>query len=137
MDTRISLLLISFIVTLNFFPNQFASSSQDVEDKYAECLKKSSSSWGSNCGSCYNSSKSYRINLKNTCTEKLDVKVAVQERSMKWKTFNQINLAPGDTISAYACEGTGKYVFWTRKAGDNNIIFPTDAEIETQFSPKK
>jgi len=107
------------------------------QDDYATCLSKSSSAWASNCGMCINSSKSYRINLKNVCDEKLDVRLAVQERSMQWKTYNLNNMAPGDTISGYACEGTGKYVFWTRKAGDNTIVFPTEAEIELEFSQKK
>lgn len=108
-----------------------------VKDKYAECLKKSSSAWGSNCGSCYNSAKSYRINLKNACDDKIDVKVAVQERSNRWRTFNKNNMMPGDSISSYACEGTGKYVFWTRRAGDNTITFPTEDEIDKEFAPKE
>src|SRR6187402_1485498 len=73
------------------------------QEDLSTCLQKSSSVWGSNCGSCYSYSKSYRINLKNVCTETLDVKVAVQEKSMRWRTYNQLNMAPGDTISAYAC----------------------------------
>src|SRR5688500_8453099 len=77
------------------------------QEDYATCLAKSSSAWASTCGSCINSSKTYRINLKNVCDEKLDVKLAVQERSMQWKTYNLNNMAPGDTISGYACEGTG------------------------------
>jgi hypothetical protein len=100
------------------------------EDPMAQCLKKSSSEWGSNCGSCYNSSKSYRINLKNVCSDNLDVKVAVQERSNRWRIFSQNNMAPNDTISSYACEGTGKYIFWTRKTGDRTIEFPSDDEIQ-------
>ena len=104
------------------------------DDPMAQCLKKTSSEWGSNCGSCYNSTKSYRVNLQNSCTENIDVKVAVQERTNRWRTFNQNNLAPGDSISSYACEGTGKYVFWTRKAGDKTIVFPTDEEIEKEFA---
>jgi hypothetical protein len=102
-----------------------------------QCLSKSSSEWGSNCGACYNSSKSYRINLKNICSDNIDVKVAVQERTMRWRTFAQNNLAPGDTISAYACDGTGKYIFWSRSAGDKTIVFPTDDEVEKEFTNLK
>jgi hypothetical protein len=126
--------IILFFVYATPVANDFPATEQE---EYATCLAKSSSAWASNCGMCINSSKSYRINLKNVCDEKLDVRLAVQERSMQWKTYNLNNMAPGDTISGYACEGTGKYVFWTRKAGDNTIIFPTEAEIEQEFSRKK
>ncbi len=127
-----------FVCTAMFgFVSATNAQVSEKQDKYAQCLEKSSSEWGSNCGSCYNSAKSYRVNLKNVCTDKLDVKVAVQERSNRWKTFNQTNLAPGDSVSGYACEGTGKYVFWTRKAGDNTTEFPTEEEIEKEFTPKK
>ncbi len=123
------------VIVLIFLANWsvgYAQTNQD--DPLAQCLKKSSSEWASNCGACYNSSKSYRINLKNVCTDNLDVKIAVQERTRRWRTFSQNNMAPGDTISSYACEGTGKYVFWNRKAGDKTIVFPTDEEIENEFS---
>ena len=127
------LIAIIFILAL-FSGEPVQPTSMFQEDTTAQCLKKTSSEWGSTCGSCYNSTKSYRVNLQNVCTEKLDVKVAVQERSNRWRTFNQNNLAPGDSISSYACEGTGKYVFWTRKAGDKTIVFPTDDEIEKEFA---
>jgi hypothetical protein len=77
------------------------------------------------------------VNLKNVCSEKIDVKVAVQERSNRWRTFNMNNMAPGDTISGYACEGTGKYVFWTRQAGDKTIEFPSDEEISKDMGSGK
>lgn len=126
--------IITIITVLFLFSSEPVMIQQNQDDPLSQCLKKSSSEWASNCGSCYNSSKSYRINLKNVCTENLDVKVAVQERSKRWRTFSQNNLAPGDTISSYACEGTGKYVFWNRKAGDKSIVFPTDDEIEKEFA---
>lgn len=127
----------SFIAILVLFLLQFGNpvvNLQNPEDPLSKCLQKSSSEWASNCGSCYNSSKSYRVNLKNVCKDNLDVKVAVQERSRRWRTFTQNNMAPGDSISSYACEGTGKYVFWNRVAGDKTIVFPTDEEIEKEFS---
>jgi hypothetical protein len=71
------------------------------------------------------------------CAENIDVKVAVQERTMRWRTFSQNNMAPGDSISGYACTGTGKYIFWSRTAGDKTVVFPTDEEIEKEYSPSK
>jgi len=131
-------LLITIIAALMLLVSQPVLSQQNSqEDPMAQCLKKSSSEWASNCNACYNSSKSYRINLKNVCTENLDVKVAVQERTKRWRTFNQNNLAPGDTISSYACEGTGKWVFWSRTSGDKNIVFPSDDEIQQEFADQK
>jgi hypothetical protein len=133
MQIYLTIILFSLINGLVSFPGINSVTIQESN----ECLKKSSSEWGSNCGACYNSSKSYRVNLKNVCTENIDVKVAVQEKTMRWRTFNQNNLAPGDSISAYACEGTGKYIFFTRKAGDKTIIFHTDDEVEKDYAPDK
>ncbi len=129
-------LSIILFTLLNGFVSIPGNETAFVQDSN-ECLKKSSSEWGSNCGACYNSSKSFRVNLKNVCQENIDVKVAVQEKTMRWRTFNQNNLAPGDSISAYACEGTGKYIFFTRKAGDKTIVFPADDEVEKDYSPAK
>jgi hypothetical protein len=133
MKIYLAILLISLFSVYSFVPGN----NNMIPQEGTECLKKSSSEWGSNCGACYNSSKSYRVNLKNICKENIDVKVAVQEKTMRWKTFNQNNLPPADSISAYACDGTGKYVFWTRKAGDKTIVFPTDDEIEKEYAPSK
>jgi hypothetical protein len=102
-----------------------------------ECLKKTSSEWGSNCAACYNSTNSYRVNLKNICDAPIDIKVAVQEKTARWRTFNLNNMAPGDSISAYACNGTGKYIFWSRKAGDKTVTFPTDEEIAIEYPAAK
>jgi len=132
LSTGIKALLTILLLTILHIATPAVIPGQEEE----ECLKKSSSQWGSNCGACYNSSKSYRINLANLCDRSIDVKLAVQEKTLKWRTFNVNNLAPGDTISGYACEGTGKYVSWSRTAGDRTIIFPTDEEIEKEFSRK-
>ncbi len=137
MTTSINIILVLLCTMTTIGSDPISETKMVQDDKYAQCLTKSSSEWGSNCGSCYNSSKSYRVNMKNVCDEKLDVKLVVQEQSMRWKTFNQNNMMPGDSLSGYACEGTGKYVFWARKAGDNTVVFPTDEEVEKEFAPKK
>lgn len=102
-----------------------------------ECLIKTSSEWGSNCSACMNSKDSYRVNLKNSCETNLDVVVAVKEKSNRWRTFRVNNLAPGDSVSAYACDGAGKYTYWARNSGDNKTILPTDDEIQIEMNEKK
>jgi hypothetical protein len=109
--------------------------SQETEegDAYSNCLKKTSSKWADNCQQCFSSSNTYRVYLKNVCKENLDVKIGVQETTKKWRTFIRTNLAPDDSVSAYACVGTGKYIFWARKAGDKEVAFPTDEQINLKY----
>ncbi|HKR06724.1 MAG TPA: hypothetical protein VJY62_18965 [Bacteroidia bacterium] len=110
--------------------------SQETEqgDAYSNCLKKTSSKWADNCQQCFSSSNTYRVYLTNVCQETLDVKIGAQETTKKWRTFIRTTLAPGDSVSAYACVGTGKYIFWARKAGDKEIVFPTDEEINLKYT---
>lgn len=100
----------------------------------ADNVKKYGSAWGQFCKACGDlSSGSYTVKLKNTGTEKLDVKVAVQEENKSWRVFNYNNMNPNDTMIAYACKGTGKYLKWARKAGDASTTFPTDKQINDEY----
>ena len=123
----ITLLILVFSSTLLF--------SQDNEqgDQYSNCMKKTSSKWADNCQQCYSSTNSYRVYLTNVCEEMLDVKIGVQENTKKWRTFLITKVAPKDSISGYACVGTGKFIFWARKTGDKEIVFPTDEEINLKY----
>jgi hypothetical protein len=103
-------------------------------DSYSNCLKKTSSKWADNCQQCFSSSNTYRVYLTNICKDTLDVKIGVQETTKKWRTFIRTKLTPADSVTAYACVGTGKYIFWARKAGDKEIIFPTDEEINLKYT---
>lgn len=116
-----------------FLPVFIYAQAPDTTSDYSECLKKMSSRWGEKCQQCYNFDNSYRVNLANICKDMLDVKVAVQENTKRWRTFLKSNLAPNDSISAYACVGTGKYIFWARKVGDKSVSFPTDEEINLKY----
>lgn len=126
-------LLFSLLITL--FATQVANAQEQVKPE--ACLVKSSSQWGSNCSACTNSSESYRINLRNQCEMSLDVIIAVKEKNGRWRTFRRNEVASGDSISAYACQGAGKYQYWCRVAGDKQVIFPTDEEIQKQLSEIK
>lgn len=130
-------LLITSFISFLFLLNPIAKDEYFPTQENTECLSKSSSEWGTYGVACHKSDNSYRINLKNSCTVNIDAKVAVQEKTNRWRTFNRNNLAPGDSISGYACEGTGKYVFWTKTAGDKTVVFPTDEEIQLEFSTEK
>ncbi|MBK9401842.1 MAG: hypothetical protein IPN36_13625 [Bacteroidetes bacterium] len=120
--------LLAFTIMLCVF--SIAKSEEDIN----RCLVKYRSEWSKPCSQCQDYSKSYRAYFRNECKENLDVKVASQEADKRWKTFSRLNMQPGDSIVAYACKGTGKYLYWVRKAGDAVIVFPTDEEINNQYA---
>jgi hypothetical protein len=111
-----------------------------IEDTNA-CLVKVNSEWGSVCEKCveYKGNKrvyddTYRAYLKNTCTDAIEVKMAFKESDGSWTIFSGKVVQPNDTIIGFACKSTkGQYLKWTRKAGDNSVSFPSDAEIKEQF----
>ena len=97
------------------------------------CLEKHNSGWGEKHYRCTEFKDSYRVTLRNTCDDQLDVLVAVQESNKKWRDFFFRGVEPKDTVIGFACEGTGKYMFWTRPAGNTEIKFPTLQEINDEY----
>ena len=95
-----------------------------------KCIVKYRYEWGQPCNQCKESSKTYTVYFRNECYKKLDVKLAVQESDKRWKTFTRLSMAPLDTLFAYACNGTGKYLYWVKSSDDNSNPLPTDEEIE-------
>jgi hypothetical protein len=106
------------------------------DDDLNHCLVKYKSEWSKECSQCLDFSNSYRAYFRNDCTKKIDVKVAAQEVDKRWKTFVRLEMNPKDTVVAYACKGTGKYLYWVRESGDNTVVFLTDDEINEQFFSK-
>ena len=104
------------------------------EDDLAKYIVKYKSEWGKSCLQCIESKGTYRVYLKNTYTEKLDLKVGVQEKDNRWRIFQRLNFAPNDTIVGYACKGSGKYMVWTKLSSDTSTELPSDAEINKQYS---
>ena len=112
------------------------------DQSYSDCLVKTSSKWGAPCDKCESYTEgfkrdfsgTYQIELKNVCKDVIEVKVAVQEKNGTWRTFPIKALGPEESLSAFACEGSGKYLYWVRRANDTEIILPTDREIITEYS---
>ena len=132
MRTIITLVLGAFIACTNA-----AAQDQSMSD----CLVKTSSKWGAPCEKCESYvegykrdfSGTYQIEMKNVCRDVIEVKVAVQEKNGTWRTFPVKALGPNESISAFACDGSGKYLYWVRKASDTEIILPTDSQIITEY----
>lgn len=110
------------------------------DQSYADCVAKATSSWGQPCDKCeiYTGYKRdyrsvYQLELRNICGEMLEVKVAMEEENGTWRTFPVRTLAGGDTLSAFACRGTGKYLYWARRVNDTEIVLPTDGEIVSAY----
>ena len=103
------------------------------EEDLAKYMVKYKSEWGKSCLQCMESKGTYRVYLKNTYTEKLDIKVGVQEKDKRWRIFQRLNFSPNDTIVGYACKGTGKYMVWTKLSSDSSTELPTDGEINAQY----
>ena len=98
------------------------------------CLDKYDSQWGLKCTNCPESENTYRVSYRNICTDKIDVQICVQETSKKWKMISYRGVPPQDTLSAAACNGTGKSLFWVKKAGDREVVFPTIDQINKDYS---
>lgn len=71
---------------------------------------------------------SYHVVLKSNCTSAIDIVCGIQERSGEWKVFRKNGFAPGDTMLAYGCDGSGKYQYWVRYVGDTSHL-PTYEEL--------
>lgn len=106
-----------------------------------DCIVKASSSWGKPCEKCEfykegykrDFSGTYLIELQNTCPQLVEVKVAMQEKNGTWRTFPVKALAANETMAAFACQGTGKYLYWVRRVNDTEIVLPSDQEILTEY----
>jgi hypothetical protein len=133
MNTKKLLLLIVMVLAA------FWAGAQD--QSYADCLLKTGSTWGAPCDKCEyykdgfkrDYSGTFRIDLRNTCRDVVEVKIAMQEKGGTWRTFPVKALAPEETMSAFACQGTGKYMYWVRRVNDPEIVLPSDQEIVTEY----
>ncbi|MFZ1687452.1 MAG: hypothetical protein WAU70_08530 [Flavobacteriales bacterium] len=111
------------------------------DQTYSQCITKVKSQWGQPCDKCEDYKEgwkrsyeeTYKLELKNSCGDMVEVKVAVQEKSGTWRTFPIKAIGPGQSMEAFACHGTGKYLYWVRKVNDTEIILPSDQEILTEY----
>ena len=78
----------------------------------------------------------YQVDLKNVCGELMEVKVAMEEVDGNWRTFPVKTLDGGKTMTVFACNGTGKYLYWARRVNDTAIILPSDGEIVSAYRGK-
>ncbi len=129
--------LISSFLLLLLFGFKYT---QQEEVDLTNCVAKLRSEWGTKCMNCgemkgYNISyeDTYKVWLGNSCDQKIDVKCCVQETDKSWKCYQFNNMSKKDSLMAYACKGTGKYLKWAKKAGDTELIFPTDKEVQEQY----
>jgi len=107
---------------------------------YNDCVVKATSEWGRPCDKCEHYSEGYKrdfsgtyqVTLRNTCNETVELKVAMQEKNGTWRTFPIKAIAANETMTAYACQGTGKYLYWVRRLNDVEIVLPSDREIITE-----
>ena len=115
--------------------NKKQAAAQDATTEFADCIVKYRSKWGEgNCSKCTTgTADTYVVYVKNTCDQKLDVVLAVQEESKFWTRYQYFGVAPNDSVRVYACKGTGKFLKWARAAGDNAYPFPTQQEINEQY----
>ncbi len=103
------------------------------QQSYTDCINKYRSAWGEDCSQCGSWNDSYVVYLRNTCDQSIDVMICVQESDKKWRRFQHTGMAPGDSLRAYACVGTGKYRAWGRRAGDESVTFPTIEQVNKDY----
>lgn len=136
MNAKKTLLLIVLLLVA------FWAGAQD--QSYADCLTKTASKWGAPCEKCEtykdgykrDFSGTYQVDLQNACSDMIEVKVAMQEKNGTWRTFPIRALGPKETMNAFACHGTGKYMYWVRRVNDTELVLPSDHEILTDYRGK-
>ncbi len=136
--------LTCIMIIFSFSLNERANNVQDVEE-LGNCLIKAKSEWGKKCLNCgvftgnnkISYDDTYQVYLTNSCDYSIDAKCCVQEKDGSWKCYKYNEMTSKDTIKAWACMGTGKYLKWVKKAGDGQLVFPTDQEVHEQYPPEE
>ncbi len=136
MRTKKLLILIGLLLAA------FWAGAQD--QSYADCILKEQVRWGEPCDRCENytadlkrdHSGTFQVLFKNTCREIVELKVAMEEENGNWRTFPVRALAPHESFNAYACKGSGKYMYWARRINDPETILPTDRDIITRYTKR-
>ncbi|MCB0396163.1 MAG: hypothetical protein KDD36_05895 [Flavobacteriales bacterium] len=104
--------------------------SRTVDQDWTACVEQYDVKWGDeDCSQCHSYQDTYKVFLRNKCDAPIDVQCCVQEDNKTWRCFSWYEINPGDTVAPYACKGTGKYMYWSRKAGDKGSPFPTREEV--------
>ncbi|MBU0764552.1 MAG: hypothetical protein KJ607_06940 [Bacteroidetes bacterium] len=133
MKTRHFFLLL-FVPVFALFGFKSSEGDTDQEDKdYNECVEKVESKWGEPCSGCNVYNNSFRLIVKNTCDEAIDVQIAVQNKNNKWQVYYKYNMAPDDTLTTWACNGKGNWMSWARQAGDLQIEFYNEYQINSIY----
>jgi len=113
--------------------NEEYISSMDDQQDWNNCVQKDHSAWGGHCMNYGHSDDMYSVRLVNTCDQMVDLMCCVQRTNGQWHCFYRMDMKKSDTLRAYACIGSGKYLKWVRKAGDINTRFPTREEVNEQY----
>lgn len=142
----ISLAVVSAAVLISFSsgPRPSGNSDYAVNDEYLkpgdidqqdwnDCVQKESSKWGGRCLNYGHNDEMYSVNLVNTCDQMVDLMCCVQRTNGQWHCFYRMDMKKSDTLNAYACIGSGKYLKWVRKSGDVTTEFPTRDEVNRQY----
>lgn len=124
---------IAFLIIGVLFLSFSLKSSEGEDPDYYSCVEKYDSKWGANCPDCKFPEQTYSVSLRNNCKDALDIQVAVQNKNKEWQVYYKENFQPNDTITAWACKGTGKYRYWLRKAGDLGTTFYNQYEINSIY----
>lgn len=122
MTSFFTFVLMRFLTSFLAFLIVTAAYGQRPED----CIIKLKSGWGP-IASC-TGEDSYHVILRSDCSSSVDLVCGLQERSGEWKVFQKNQLASGDTLLAFACDGSGKFQYWVRFAGDTSHL-PTYDEL--------
>lgn len=107
----------------------------------SSCVVRTSSAWGAPSDRCNvyrdgykrDHSGTFTVEITNTCPEVMEVKAAMQEQDGVWRTFPARVLAPGESFRATACQGNGRYMYWTKRLDDPGVMLPSDAIILSEF----
>lgn len=131
------------LITFSFTSSPEPSSLNNVSENYVHgaldqqdwnsCIQKVNSEWGGSCLNYGFSESKYTVNLINSCNEKVDLMSCVQRENGRWQCFYRMDMGQNDTLTAYACQGNGKYLKWVRKAGDFATKFPTRQQVKDQY----
>lgn len=89
-----------------------------ISNDLANCVKKTRSEFCVKCPTCSDNLNTYKVYFVNICKDTLDIKISVQNKNKTWKIFEKQDFRPNDSISAFSCDGTGKFLKWAKKSSD-------------------